>query len=203
MKGMGRYWASEEKTMNRGKELIDAIKRNLKLQAVDDCPGVPVHIGTAVYGVAQEDSNGVAMTKESTDKEWFSLLWFNGSQAETAVWHFYTLPTLHHFVVIPWYNQDPPGRSYTVFMAYENQYTLKNYIDKAPGWMGNYALEKGFEDERTYGDIMAMMKGVLKNEGAWQAYFSSRKNLPVDTIMCFKYPKISLADAIGNVAAYV
>jgi len=49
---------------------------------------------------------------------------------------------VHHFVVLPLYDQSLGEWSYSIFMAFENNYTAGDYVASEPGAMAQ-ALERG------------------------------------------------------------
>ncbi|MBI3230965.1 MAG: hypothetical protein HYZ45_12555 [Burkholderiales bacterium] len=178
--------------------MINALKADVAIRAVDNCPGVPVLIGRKVYGKVQNDSNGIELEAVPSDKTFATMLGFGGANSESAVWHFATEPT-HHFVVVPWYSQQAPqGQVYAVFMAFENQYTVHQYVQHAPGAMGGQ-LATGYRDLWTFADLKAMITALLTRDTAWAEYFQHGNNHLVRKITCYKYPVISVDKAIANV----
>ncbi|WP_235775090.1 hypothetical protein [Pectobacterium brasiliense] len=116
---------------NTDDALINAILANNKLMKIKDCPGVPTQMSRAVYGKTQDDSGSGNVIENNKDmqKKINIALDFPSTDSKTSVWHFLVGPTVHHFVVIPWYqdriSQEPV---YTVFMAYENEYSVEKYV---------------------------------------------------------------------------
>ncbi len=187
--------------MNPGLDLINAIRTRPVLQEIKDCPQVSVQIGNATYGAVQDDGVDNKITMATTRDNLVPLLWFNGLQTETAVWHFSTEPTVHHFVIMPWYNQDSPGWCYAMFMAYENTYRFKHYANPPPTSANVPA--NGFRADRSITEIIDMLSAILKNNGAWKQYFAANvDNANVTAIHFYKYPKISLFNANASVAVY-
>lgn len=185
-----------------GPDLISAILNNGKITSVNNCPGVSVQMGRAVYGTVQSDAGlgeeirpGVNMQKQINN-----AIGFGGANSETAVWHFSLQPT-HHFVVVPWYKHDPPhGRVYTVFMAYENKYTVQNYINgmgSAPASGG-----KGYKTVWTVTQLSTMFSELLTSPKAWEEYFGKVGESQATKITYWKYKIISIKTAISNVNGY-
>jgi hypothetical protein len=125
---------------------------------------------------------------------------FQGTTSETAVFHFHVEPT-HHFVVLPLYHQSPPGWSYSMFMAYENNYTVREYVQSAPGRMGQ-ALGRGYRDEWLSSDIIDMLVNLLAKDDAWEQYFRYGTRSRATSIACYKYRPISIDAALANFARY-
>jgi hypothetical protein len=189
--------------MNPGRILVDAISTHAQLQEINDCPAVPVRIGTAVYGGVQDDDNETQITLATTRDHLITQLWCKGPTTETAVWHFSTRPTVHHFVVIPWYNQTEPGWCYAMFMAYEGAYRFKHYANPQPADNNHNVPPNGYRADRSIVEIVDMLMAIVANGGAWQQYFASNiHNAHVTDISLYKYPNISLANANASVAAY-
>jgi hypothetical protein len=196
--------------MNPGVQLKNALKNKLAIGAVDNCPGASVAIGKAVYGSIQDDAHETKVTPGAARKDLVNLVWFGGTLSQTAVWHFMVLgapdpgssrPAVHHFVVVPWYNQSPPGWSYTVFMAYENSYTIRQYTQSAPGNMAQ-ALRSGYREEWSASEFADMLSDLLANPAAWGDYFLHGASKGVQSISCYKYAAISVEAALANVARY-
>ncbi|MDJ0827892.1 MAG: hypothetical protein QNJ16_20595 [Rhodobacter sp.] len=185
-----------------GPQLIHDIVNNADLMAINNCPGVPVQMGVAVYGSVQSDVGaGTVVTQNNIG----ATLGFPGANSETAVWHFQTRP-VHHFVLVPWYKQDPPhGQVYTMFMAYEDQYSLGQYVagtNPAPALAGH-----GYRQVWTYNDLETMLeellfKGQNRGEAAWESYFCRGLRLRATEMRYWKYKVTSLKSAIANVGKY-
>jgi hypothetical protein len=182
--------------MNPGKQLIDAIKAHADILRVADCPGASVAIGKAVYGGYQDDGTGREIKPGISRGDLNNIIRFDGTYAQTAVWHFATDP-VHHFVVVPWYNQSPPGWSYSVFMAYEHQYTIREYIQSAPGRMSQ-SLNKGYREEWSITEVVDMLLALLDDKKAWGKYFLHGVDNEVKSITCYKYDVISIDKALAN-----
>lgn len=191
---------------NTGPDLINAIVGNQKLMALDNCPGVPVQMGLAVYGSVQDDSgSGTEIKDEGNDsdmqKKINEAIGFGGASSETAVWHF-SLTPVHHFVVVPWYKQNAPhGQVYTVFMAYENEYSLGQYVHGT----GNIAPKpggKGYKAEWTPSQLSTMLFDLLKSDKAWEDYFGKVGAAKATKITYWKYKVTTLKSAISNVNKY-
>lgn len=187
---------------NTGEDLISAIKNNSKLMALSDCPSVPVEFGRAVYGSVQDDSgNGsVIEDKGNMQSQINNALAFSGANSETEVWHFLMGSAVHHFVVIPWYKQSSPqGVVYTVFMAYEDEYKVDNYVNKkSPAPTG----AQGYKDIWTTTDLSKMFSELLTKSDAWESYFGSVGKNQATKITYWKYKTTSLSSAITNVNKY-
>ncbi len=187
---------------NTGPELITAIATNGRITSVDNCPGVPVYIGRAVYGSIQSDTGPGTEIKISGElqKKINVAIGFGGANSETAVWHFSLEPT-HHFVVVPWYKHDPPhGQVYTVFMAYENKYTVLQYINGSAS-APSTAL-KGYKPVWTPSQLSTMFSELLISPTAWEEYFGNVGQNQATKIVYWKYKIISLEAAIRNVNGY-
>jgi len=187
--------------MATGPELIDAIKANDKLKAIDNCPGVPVDFGKALYGSMQND---VGNNKIESELDVNKAIGFTGSNGETAVYHFQTKPT-HHFVVVPWYNHGANhGQVYSVFMAYENNYTVDEYIRKAGrAPSGN----KGYRDLWTIQQLVAMLKAIAlgstaNKRNAWRDFFAPYDIHAATSVEYYKYPVKSLDSAMKKLTSY-
>jgi len=189
--------------MPTGADLINAIVNNQALMAVDNCPGVPTQMSLAVYGAVQDDSGPGTVIQPGVDmqKQINAAIGFGGANSETAVWHFLMGPTVHHFVVIPWYREaDPHGRVYTLFMAYENRYAVGWYVNgtaPAPPTGG-----KGYKAEWSVAQLSTMFSELLTSATAWQEYFGQVGATQAQTITYWKYKVISLTSAVANVPNY-
>jgi len=182
--------------MSTGQELIDALKANLNVMAVNNCPGASVVISEAVYGKVKDDRNERTIDSGAARSKIESAIYFEGGNSKTAVWHFMTDP-VHHFVVIPWHKNY--RTVYTVFMAYENQYTINEYVQSARGHMAQ-SLKIGYKDTWTPYQLSTMLSDLLTTDGAWGDYFFHGNNNEVNSITYYKYDTISLTKAIANVA---
>lgn len=182
--------------MNPGQQLKDAIKAHQRILMVNNCPGASVAIGHAVYGNVQDDGKEKEIKPGASRRSLADIVGFDGVTSQTAVWHFATDP-VHHFVVVPWYNQSSPGWSYSVFMAYENQYTIREYIQNAPGRMSR-ALKKGYREEWSANEVVDMIFNLLGDKKAWGDYFQRDAEKEVKSIKCYKYENISVDRALAN-----
>ena len=186
--------------MASGSDLIDAIVSNDRLKVINKCPAVPVDVGTAVYGKVQNDTGETKVRLNKLDSDVSTAVGFGGANSETAVWHFQLVPT-HHFVVIPWYRYTKPhGQVYSVLMAYENNYTLGQYISgsgKAPATGG-----KGYKKAWTVTELSTMLKDLMTSHVAWQAYFGQVGQTQATKMYYYKYKVISVDKAYGNVGRY-
>ena len=188
--------------MATGEELINAIVDNDTLMTIDNCPKVPVEIGRAVYGSVQDDSGSGTVIKSgnSMQQDINKAVGFSGANSETAVWHF-LLDPVHHFVVVPWYRQQSPhGQVYTVFMAYEDKYSLGKYVNgtaPAPAVGG-----KGYKSEWTVNQLSTMFSDLLTSNTAWEEYFGNVGATKATKITYWKYKVTSLQSAISNVNKY-
>ncbi|UAA40612.1 hypothetical protein KIH87_09840 [Paraneptunicella aestuarii] len=190
--------------MSTGEHLIDEILKNDKLMSIDNCPGVPVNIGLAVYGSVQDDKGGVVI--EPTDKDLSSAInkaiGFSGANSETSVWHFQIGKPTHHFVVIPWYRHSTPdyGQVYTVFMAWENAYTVQQYVngsDPAPDIGGT-----GFKHVWTVSELNKMLTDLMTKDSAWEDYFGQVGQSRASKLEYWKYKTMSIDKAVSNVTAF-
>lgn len=186
--------------MNPGEQLKDALKQNLRIQAVNNCPAASVEVGAAIYGHVQNDDSQTTLKRSATSKDLAHLIGVNGLTSQTAVWHFMTDP-IHHFVVIPWYDQSLPGWSYTLLMAYENGYTIRDYIQSAPGRMSR-PLRRGYREAWSASELMDMLSALLNSQAAWGDYFLTGTENEVRSITCYKYKLISVTNALTNVTRY-
>jgi hypothetical protein len=89
-----------------------------------------VGISKFIYVTVQNDVGDGTVIKDSDtlSRQVADAIAFPGATSETAVWHFMATANtgaIHHFAVVPSYDQSSTqGRQYTIFMAYENSYTL-------------------------------------------------------------------------------
>lgn len=176
-----------------GPELIDAILGKATLMALDNCPGVPAELGRAVYGTYQDDS-GPGLPPDNLDL----AVNFSGSSAQTAVWHFASDNPVHHFVVVPWITVADPRVVYTTLMAYENRYTLGNYVagaGNAPGAPNGYG-------HKSQAEFRQMLNALQSEDAAWQTYFGQVGAARTTGLKYWKYNNISLSKAIKNVGKY-
>ncbi|WP_233963103.1 hypothetical protein [Pectobacterium versatile] len=187
---------------NTDDALINAIVANNKLMEIKDCPGVPTQMSRAVYGKTQDDSGSGTVIENNKDmqKNINIAIGFPGANSETAVWHFLVGPTVHHFVVIPRYQHTiPQGWVYTVFMAYENEYSVGKYVKHtAPAPSG----AKGYKKIWTTNDLSKMFSDLLTSDTAWKEYFGPTGKPKAKTITYWKYKVIPLDTAIANVNKY-
>ncbi len=180
--------------MTRSEDLKAALLRDPAILRVDNCPGAPVEISKAIYGVAQDDGEGLAITAQTDDGVLTRLLAFSGSPDDVTMWHFATEPAVHHFVVIPLSNNSPRQWRYLVLMAFEGQYTMGQYVESTCG------LSAGYDDTRTLGDIMVMLRAILNRQAAWGEYFQNGVNASVTKILCYQYKTIAIKTALKNIA---
>ncbi|HEC5301889.1 TPA: hypothetical protein QCG78_004487 [Enterobacter asburiae] len=187
---------------NTGEDLILALENKQKLMALDNCPAVPVEFGRAVYAAVQNDTGAgdVIENKGNMQSQINSALGFIGANSETAVWHFLLGPTVHHFVIIPWYQQSPPqGIVYTLFMADENKYPVGSYVGKTPPAPTGTS---GYKKVWTTSNLNTMFTELLTNEGAWEKYFGTAGPSQANKITYWKYKTTTLTSAIANVNNY-
>lgn len=182
--------------------LINAIVANTKLMEVDHCTGVSTTMSCAVYGKTQDDSGSGNVIENNKDmqKKINIALDFPSTDSKTSVWHFLVEPTVHHFVVIPWYqdriSQEPV---YTVFMAYEKEYSVSEYVKHtAPAPSG----AKGYKKIWTKSDLSKMFSDLLTSDTAWEEYFGPTGKPKAQKITYWKYKVIPLDTAIANVNNY-
>lgn len=189
-----------------GPALIATIVNKANLMLVNNCPGVPAEMGRAFYNAYQNDTGLIDITGGNVQKKISEVVGFGGSNSETAVWHFELTP-VHHFVVVPWYNHDAPhGQVYTVFMAYENYYSLGQYINginvvrnvNRPPLPGG----DGYKLAWTVTELSTMLSDLLTDGGAWQRYFGQVGAAQATEMHCWKYKTITLRTAIANVNRY-
>ena len=195
--------------------LVEEIVKNSTLMRanLNNCPAVPVEIGHALYGSTQDDVDAFIKKREAAKRgttltsstanletELAKAIAFSGSNSETGLWHFLLSPT-HHFVVVPWYNHSTPnqGRVYSVFMAYENKYTLAEYVKKSGG---TAPTTKGYRTMWTAEELTAMLKSLLKSDTAWQDYFGKVGANKAKSITYWRYKIISMDKAVNNVKKY-
>ena len=187
--------------MATGPELIDAIKAKHKLTSVNNCPGVPVAFGHALYGSVQND---IGQTTIESQLDINKAIGFSGSNGETAVYHFETKPT-HHFVVVPWYDHGANhGQVYSVFMAYEQNYDVDDYIKKT-GKAPNGA--NGYRDFWTIQQLMTMLGAIAlgsdeDKEAAWRDYFAPQDVHAATSMTYCKYAVKKLDTALTNIGRY-
>lgn len=187
--------------MATGQNLVEAIIGKQSLMDLSDCPSVPIQIGKAVYGDYQDDTGSGTIIKhdENMQKQIETVLGIGGMTSETAVWHFLLSP-VHHFVVIPWYHFSTPYWVYTVFMAYEDAYTLGEYVNgtgKAPPTGG-----KGYKTVWSYNELSTMLSELLTSGTAWEEYLGRVGKNQATKITCWKYKLLSVDTAIANVTKY-
>lgn len=188
---------------NNGPDLINALVNNATLMALDNCPAVPVHVGAAVCGSIQNDDKGVALAPGKSLKDDIArLVYFSGITSETSVWHFSTGAPVHHFVVVPWYKHDyPHGWVYTVFMAYENHYTVQQYVAGAGGSAPAHK-PGGYKPFWSATELSDMLYELLTGGSAWETYFGSVGAAKTLSLTCYKYKVVSLVSAIRQVTSY-
>ncbi|HAT4912357.1 TPA: hypothetical protein JHJ70_005616 [Serratia marcescens] len=187
---------------NTGETLINAIVSNNSLMAINNCPGVTAQMSRAVYGKTQDDSGAGTTIENNRDmqKNINIALGFSGANSETAVWHFMIGPPVHHFVVIPWYQHTAPhGRVYTVFMAYENRYSVGGYVQHTPPAP---SAVKGYRTVWSVTDLGQMFSDLLTSATAWQTYFGAVGAAQANKITYWKYKVTSLDSAVANVNKY-
>ena len=185
--------------MPNGRDLVAAINANHHLMEVDNCPGVPVAFGKAIYGKVQDDDNGVKITKADMAQKIPEAVRVVGSNDQTAVWHFAMTP-VHHFVVVPWYDGNVPEWVYTIWMAYENRYIVDDYVhgrSPAPAVEGT-----GYKEIWSKNNLSTMLEELLTQSTAWQNYFGTVGAKQATQIEYYKYKMTSLSSAITNVQNY-
>jgi len=182
--------------MTKGEQLIAALVATPSLMDLDNCPAVPVMFGEAIYGAVQDDKNPTQLDVGNVN----DVIGFSGYSGETALWHFATNNPVHHFVVIPWYNTNlPTVVEYTVFMAYENQYKVREYVTRtAPAPTDANGYKPSWSAEQ----ISTMLTELLTRQDAWEKYFGQVGAAKAGNIVCYKYKKIELDKAIANVQNY-
>jgi len=186
---------------NTGVDLIAAITGNATLRGLDNCPGVPVQMGYAVYGGVQSDKGTDQITHTSTEQDIVKAIAFSGSPSDTAVWHFSSDSPVHHFVVMPWYKHTAPvGNVYTVFMAYENRYNFRQYVEGSGGIAPTGAL--GFKTAWTLNELKTMLYDLVTSNTAWQDYFGQVGPARTMTLNYYKYNTLRLSTALTNVVRY-
>ena len=187
-----------------GPDLIAAIIGKNTLMSLGDCPAVPIQIARAVYGVVQNDVGpGILITPgDGKQKQINSVIGCGGANSETEVWHFSVVEPLHHFVVVPWYRHESPhGQVYTVFMAWENRYTLQRYVE-GTGGLAPALGGTGYKTAWTPSELSTMLSDLLAGGRAWQDYFGQVGAGSATLIKCWKYKTITLKSAISNVGRY-
>ncbi len=188
---------------NTGLDLINAIVANPILMGLDNCPAVPAQMSCAVYGSVQDDSGSGThiQNNSSMQKDINIAVGFGGANSETAVWHFLLTP-VHHFVVIPWYKSNvPQGQVYTVFMAYENKYSVGQYVN-GTGGIAPTPGGKGYKTEWSVSQLSTMFSDLLTKSTAWEEYFGKVGQAQATKITYWKYKITTLTSAITNVNAY-
>lgn len=186
-----------------GKDLINAIVKNSTLMGIDNCPGVPAQMSCAVYGSIQDDSGSGTVIKPGSGMQDSinKAVGFGGANSETAVWHFLTGSPVHHFVVVPWYqHESPQSWVYTVFMAYEDKYSLGEYVEgkaPAPATGG-----KGYKTVWTVSQLSTMLSDLLTRKEAWEEYFGKVGPAQATKLTYWKYKVKGLDAAVSNVEKY-
>lgn len=184
-----------------GIDLITAIAGHAVLRGIDNCPGVPVQMGQAVYARVQSDKGNEQIKSSSTEKDIMKLIAFGSSPSETAVWHFSSGSPVHHFVVMPWYQHIAPmGMVYTVFMAYEKKYSFGQYVDGTGGIAPTGAL--GYKTAWTFDELKTMLRDLVTSNTAWQDYFGRVGPTRTMALDCYKYHPLNISTAIANVKRY-
>ncbi|MEM7211815.1 MAG: hypothetical protein AAF479_07980 [Pseudomonadota bacterium] len=132
---------------------------------------------------------------------------FAGGATDTAVWSFEALghdtsrnngrPTLHYFAVVPWYNSENK-LVFTIFMAYEDQYRLEDYIDNKNGGQLAYP----FADSTNESIFRSILKTLFQIDSGWEQFFCKNVKDKVASMSVSKYPPINVATARQNVAQY-
>ena len=170
-----------------GQDLVDAIKSNEKLKKVAACPTVPVKLSEAIYGVVKDD--------ETVARD----LNFNGDQTRAELWHvsLKSETLVHHLAVLVWRNdQDTVGC--TLFMAYENKYTLGQYVS---GKSAKQGMIK-YVDFMEMTDFTTMMQSLGREEGAWGKRFNVSDSEKATSCKVYKYGQFDIAEAVENVTGY-
>ena len=186
-----------------GTELVQAIRGNEHLTALTDCTSVPIRMGKAVYGKWQDDKGEVVIKKtDSLRRDIEEVLTFEGALNSTAVWHVLVGPAVHHFVIMPQVvSKNPDTVVYTVVMAYENHYTLGDYIQRA----GKASMKKyGFKDPWCLDDLGNMFGHLIATpHAAHENYFGVRpKKKGPASISIWKYPDTTTENAINGINHY-
>ena len=198
--------------MATGQELIQAINGNGTLRSVQECPQVSVQMGFAVYDELQNDDDDIETVITANDLGDLPDLVYVGPnrQNQTAVWHA-RLDPVHHFVIVPWYNQmGTPQQYYAVYMAYEsynsqgafNGYNMGAYIGRTGRAPHNHAF--GFNPNRHINNLITMFSSLLE-EGpdAWGRYFGNVPLRNAQRITLYKYPWENLNNTLlHRVGAY-
>ncbi len=199
--------------MPTGQDLIAAIVGNERLMDINNCPGVPTDMSKAFYSVLKGDEEAEkkgVIVKKGCKKKILKMIDFSGGATKTAVWHFMingamantTRNPVHHFVVVPWYRPTlvEPERVYTVFMAYETEYTLGQYVEykkSAP------PRGKGYKEIWTRKEFGRMLFQLLGSPDGWVKYFGKVGKTQATKITYYKYEDISLLAAISNVNIFL
>ncbi len=184
-----------------GADLINSIVGNATLRGLDNCPGVPVQMGYAIYASSQDDKGNEQITHQSTESDITKIIAFSGSHSDTAVWHFSSGSPVHHFVVMPWYKQTAPvGNVYTVFMAYENRYNFRQYVEGNGGIAPVGAL--GYKTAWTFDELKTMLRDLVTSNTAWQDYFGNVGAARTMKLNCYKYNTLRISTAMANVRRY-
>ena len=188
--------------MATGEDLIDVIIKNAKLLTVNNCPGVSVNVGKAVYGKYQDDAGpgkSIVRQEEAPLKQAIQKAIAVHEQAtsqHSGVWHF-LLDPVHHFIVIPWLKVDhPAGQVYTVLMAYEGKYTLEEYVKgqkKAP------RSGSGYKPFWSQAELSDMLYELLTSGSAWERYFGDVGAAHATKITYWKYQYVDISKAIERV----
>jgi hypothetical protein len=186
---------------NTGIDLITAIAGNTTLRGLDNCPGVPVQMGHAVYASAQNDKGNDQIRHSSTERDIIRMIAFSGSPSDTAVWHFSSDSPVHHFVVMPWYRHTAPvGVAYTVFMAYEKKYDFGQYVTGTGGIAPTGV--HGYKTAWTLDELKTMLRDLVTSNTAWQDYFGRVGPARTMSLNCYKYNTLRISTAIANVKRY-
>lgn len=129
-----------------------------------------------------------------------TALAFFASSADIAVFHFSIHNPVHHFVLIPWYDDVfPQRRGYTMYMAYSvsdrpgevnPSYNIRKYID------GSSGQTKGYKDTWTHDELLFMLRSLFNSDTAWSQYFLTGKNHRAEKISVYKYENIQIQKAL-------
>ncbi len=147
--------------------------------------------------------------KSKNQKYIANAIAFGQANSETEVWHFLVSETgiktaVHHFVVIPWYNDIARYTSYTIYMAYEKSdfflgYSLNDYINKINS---SPRGEKGYKLSRTAKEMSEMLYELLYEDDSWELYFGQGGGNKANKIKYWKYRTIPIMTTIFNAEKY-
>ena len=186
---------------NTGETLINAIVSNNYLMAINNCPGVPAQMSRAVYGKTQDDSGPEPRSKITVTCKRISISrWGSLGRTRNRRLAFHDWPARPPFCGDPWYQHTAPhGRVYTVFMAYENRYSVGGYVQHTPPAP---SAVKGYRTVWSVTDLAQMFSDLLTSATAWQTYFGAVGAAQANKITYWKYKVTSLDSAVANVNKY-